>query len=127
MHKTTLSLLCFFILLSTGVRAQQTSTAQEREAAYEQRLDLQENSPANGLELVNIGPSIMSGRVSDIAVDPKDPTHFYVGYASGGLWETKDNGITFTPLFDDQPVMTIGALDVHWASNTIYVGTGEVN
>ena len=69
----------------------------------------------------------MSGRVADIAVDPKDPTHFYVGYASGGLWETKDNGISFSPLFDDLPVMTIGALDVHWQSKTIYVGTGEVN
>lgn len=127
MHKLTLSLLCCLIFLCTSVRAQNSSTAQEREQAYQQRLELQSNSPAAGLELTNIGPSIMSGRVSDIAVDPKDATHFYVGYASGGLWETKDNGITFSPLFDDLPVMTIGALDVHWASGTIYVGTGEVN
>ncbi len=52
---------------------------------------------------------------------------FYVGYASGGLWETQDNGTTFTPLFDDQAVMTIGDIDVHWPSGKIYVGTGEVN
>lgn len=107
--------------------AQQATTAQERQQAYEQRLSLQRNSPAAGLEFTNIGPTIMSGRVADIAVDPADPTHFYVGYASGGLWETKDNGISFTPLFDDQAVMTIGAIDVNWAKNTIYVGTGEVN
>ncbi len=69
----------------------------------------------------------MSGRVADVAVDPDDPTHFYVGYASGGLWETQDNGTTFTPLFDDQAVMTIGDIDVHWPSGKIYVGTGEVN
>lgn len=127
MQKTTFLLLCFLTLLCTSVRAQSPTTAAERDQAYKQRLELQEKSPAAGLELVNIGPSIMSGRVADVAVNPKDPTHFYVGYASGGVWETKDNGITFEPLFDDLPVMTIGALDVHWPSKTIYVGTGEVN
>lgn len=80
-----------------------------------------------GLEFTNIGPSIMSGRVADVAVDPRDPHHFYVGYASGGLWETTDNGSTYTPLFDKEAVMTVGDLDVHWESGTIYVGTGEVN
>lgn len=127
MQKLSLVLLCFLFLLCTGGRAQQSTTAAERDQAYQQRLTLQQNSPAAGLELVNIGPSVMSGRVADIAVDPEDPTHFYVGYASGGLWETKDNGITFEPLFDDLPVMTIGAIGVHWPTKTIYVGTGEVN
>ena len=69
----------------------------------------------------------MSGRVTDVAVDPADPTHFYVAYASGGLWETSDNGTSFTPLFDNEAVMTIGDIDVHWESGTIYIGTGEVN
>jgi len=123
--------LLLLILLCTCASAQKrtvkTTSAQERSAAFEQRQLLQQSSPAAGLEFVNIGPSIMSGRVADIAVDPKDPTHFYVGYASGGLWETTDNGISFVPLFDDLPVMTIGALDVHWTTGTIYVGTGEVN
>ena len=80
-----------------------------------------------GLQLESIGPTMMSGRVADIAVNPENPEHFYVGYASGGLWETRDNGTTFTPLFEQEAVMTIGDLDVHWASGTIYVGTGEVN
>jgi photosystem II stability/assembly factor-like uncharacterized protein len=128
MRHTLFLLLCFLILLPcTGVRAQKSSTAQERLQAFQQRQQLQNNSPAAGLEFTNIGPTIMSGRVADIAVNPADPTHFYVGYASGGLWETKDNGTTFTPLFDDQAVMTIGAIDVNWAKKIIYVGTGEVN
>ncbi|MBC6995419.1 glycosyl hydrolase [Lewinella lacunae] len=110
-----------------GPRSQSATPATVRSQAYQQRQQLQSNSPAAGLAFTNIGPSIMSGRVADVAVDPADPTHFYVGYASGGLWETKDNGITFHPLFDDQAVMTIGAIDVHWPSKTIYVGTGEVN
>lgn len=96
-------------------------------SAYTQRTQLQEQSPLKGLNFTNIGPSVMSGRVADIAVDPDEPTHFYVAYASGGLWETQDNGNSFTPLFDDQAVMTIGDIDVHWPSGTIYVGTGEVN
>ena len=123
--------LLFISLLGTCARAQKrdvrSTPAPERQQAYQQRRLLQENSPAAGLSFVNIGPSIMSGRVADVAVDPKDPTHFYVGYASGGLWETKDNGTTFEPLFDDLPVMTIGAIAVNWGAKVIYVGTGEVN
>jgi photosystem II stability/assembly factor-like uncharacterized protein len=131
MRPNRLLSLLFLLLLCTGVRAQKrtvpSTPAQERTQAFQQRLALQRSSPAAGLEFTNIGPSIMSGRVADVAVDPADPTHFYVGYASGGLWETRDNGISFTPLFDDLGVMTIGALDVNWKQKTIYVGTGEVN
>jgi photosystem II stability/assembly factor-like uncharacterized protein len=113
--------------LCTCARAQRIRSADDRAEGYEQRRQLQERSPLQGLPFTNIGPSIMSGRVADVAVNPDDPTHFYVGYASGGLWETTDNGSTFTPLFDDQAVMTVGDLDVHWPSGTIYLGTGEVN
>ena len=69
----------------------------------------------------------MSGRVVDLDVNPKDPANFYVAYASGGLWETKNHGNTFTPLFDNQMVMTIGDIKVDWDNNIIYVGTGENN
>ena len=130
MHKRLLLLL---LLCSCGpaplllAQVPTFTPAAERQTAYQQRRELQQNSPLAGLEFTSIGPTIMSGRVADLAVDPADPTHFYVGYASGGLWETTDNGTSFTPLFDDQPVMTIGDVDVHWPSGTIYVGTGEVN
>ncbi|WP_116124655.1 WD40/YVTN/BNR-like repeat-containing protein [Lewinella sp. IMCC34183] len=121
-------ILCLFLLfLCTCVRAQRPTPAAEREAGYTQRTALREASPLQGLPFTNIGPSIMSGRVADVAVDPTDPTHFYVAYASGGLWETLDNGSTFTPLFQQEAVMTIGDLDVHWPSGTIYLGSGEVN
>ncbi|MFT6512487.1 MAG: photosystem II stability/assembly factor-like uncharacterized protein, partial [Neolewinella sp.] len=119
--------LLFLTFLCTCVSAQKATPARVRTQAFQQRIFLQEKSPAAGIEFTNIGPTVMSGRVSDIAVDPADPSHFYVGYASGGLWETKDNGISFKPLFDDLPVMTIGALDVNWTTKAIYVGTGEVN
>ena len=85
------------------------------------------HSDLSGYKATNIGPTVFSGRVSDLAVDPNDPSHFYVAYASGGLWETKNNGASFEPLFDSEVVMTIGAIAVNWESGDIWVGTGEVN
>ena len=101
--------------------------AKERWEGYQQRLELQEKSLVKNLFFRNIGPTIMSGRVTDLAVDPKNTNHFYVAYASGSLWETKNNGISFEPLFDEQIVMTIGDIAVDWENNILYVGTGENN
>ncbi len=70
----------------------------------------------------------MSGRVVDVDVSPNDPTIFYIAYASGGLWKTSNNGISFTSLFDEQASMTIGDIAVDWNhGEKIWVGTGENN
>src|SRR5690606_4410803 len=66
----------------------------------------------DALELRELGPAVMGGRVSDIAVDPTNPTTYYIGFASGGLWKTDNQGMTWTPLFDDQPTASIGAVTV---------------
>ena len=79
------------------------------------------------IPLENIGPAIMSGRVVDLDVNPNDPTEFYVAYASGGLWYTKSNGISFSPILDTAETQNIGDIAVDWASGTIWVGTGENN
>ena len=65
----------------------------ERLAGYEQRKKLEKNSLVKNVSFRNVGPTIMSGRVVDVDVSPTDPTHFYVAYASGGLWFTDNNGI----------------------------------
>ena len=75
----------------------------------------------------NIGPTIMSGRVVDLAVNPDNPTEFYTAYASGGLWYTHNNGTSFTPVMDSAPTLNCGSVTVDWKSGTIWVGTGEVN
>src|SRR6266571_3870082 len=59
-----------------------------------------------GLPLRSIGPDITTGRVSDVAIDPKNPNVWYVATASGGLWKTESRGNTFAPIFDED-----GALD----------------
>ncbi len=101
--------------------------AAERIASYRQRQALAEKSIVNAIEFRNVGPTIMSGRVADLDVWAEDPSHFYVAYASGGLWKTENNGTSFEPLFDHEMVMTIGDIAVDWQRNTIWVGTGEVN
>ncbi len=94
---------------------------------YSKRVSLVENSIVKNIQFRNIGPTVMSGRVVDIAVNPDDPSHFYVAYASGGLWETKNNGNSFNSIFDNKIVMTIGDIIVDWVNSIIYVGTGENN
>ena len=105
----------------------QVTSAKERWEAFEQRKQLKASSLIKNIPIQNIGPTIMSGRVVDLEVDPKDPTHFYVAFASGGLWETTNNGISFHSLFDHEMVMTIGDIAVDWKHEVIYIGTGENN
>ena len=99
----------------------------DRLAGYEKRKTLDASSLVNNVKFRSIGPSVMSGRVADVDVNNANPIEFYVGYASGGLWKTTNNGISFTPLFDNESVMTIGDIAVDWKTNgkTIWVGTGE--
>lgn len=120
----------FLWLLGTHFAFAQTppvTPAEVRVKSFDQRKSLEAASIANGIAFRSIGPSVQSGRVSDLDVSPADPSHFYVAYASGGLWKTVDNGISFTPLFDKEMVMTIGDIAVDWTRNTIWIGTGEVN
>lgn len=101
--------------------------ATERLASFEKRKALLEKSLVANVPFKSIGPAVHSGRVADVDVWEKDPSHFYVAYASGGLWKTENNGQSFVPLFDNEAVMTIGDIAVDWQRNTIWIGTGEVN
>ena len=65
-----------------------------------------------GLELRSIGPALMSGRIADIAIHPEDDNTWYVAVASGGVWKSDDGGLHWRPVFDDQPVQSIGALAI---------------
>jgi len=98
----------------TGLLAQQTPT-----------------TPADAirhLRFREIGPAIMGGRVDDFAVVESNPNIVYVGLASGGVWKTTNGGITWEPIFDDQPVSTIGDVAVAPSNPSIvWVGTGEPN
>ncbi len=74
------------------------------------------------------GPTNIGGRITDLAVDPIDPAICFAGAAEGGILRTTDSGQHWTPLFDDQSTLSIGAVALDPAHpQTVYVGTGEVN
>ncbi len=78
------------------------------------------------LNFREIGPTIMSGRVSDLAVDEASPSTFYVGTATGGVWKTTSGGVHFEPVFTDQATSSIGDVTLAPSSpNVVWVGTGE--
>lgn len=95
-----------------------------------------------------IGPAVMGGRIADMAFAPGDPKTFYLGYATGGIWKTKNRGTTFEQLFKKEETSSIGSLAIcdapadwsGWTTETpkadrktkgkgriIWVGTGEGN
>ncbi|MCP5068543.1 MAG: glycosyl hydrolase [bacterium] len=82
----------------------------------------------SGLSFRSIGPSLMAGRVGDLAVDPKNPSHYYVAACSGGVWKTTNGGTTYKPVFDGQGSYSIGCVTLDPRNPaTVWVGTGENN
>lgn len=119
--------LLFLLTPLFGLSQIVNTTPETVETALIQKRKSQENALVKNIAFTNIGPTIMSGRVIDLAVNPDNPNEFYAAYASGGLWHTKNNGTTFTPVLDTANTQNIGAIAVHWNTNTIWVGTGENN
>jgi len=82
----------------------------------------------NRIEYREIGPTRQGGRYVDFAWCEKEPNTFYAASATGGLWKTTNNGITFQPLFTNQPVFSIGDVAVCPSNpDIVWVGTGEAN
>jgi photosystem II stability/assembly factor-like uncharacterized protein len=79
-----------------------------------------------GLKLRGIGPAFMSGRIADIAINPSDPSQWYVAVGSGGVWKTDNASTTWKPIFDDQPSYSIGCVSIDPNNHSvIWIGTGE--
>ena len=125
-----------------GARAAAVRAIQRNDAAARaRRKSIAEAGGKAAIELdtanwTSIGPrptganttSPTSGRVSALAVDPRDNNVVYAGAAEGGIWKTTDGGASWTPLTDDQPSIATGSIAIDPANpDTIYVGTGEQN
>ncbi len=98
-----------------------------RDAAQKKKL-LKSQSILQNYPVRGIGPQVMGGRVVDIESSSKNPNVYYVAYASGGVFKTETQGMSFEPIFDEQERMTIGDMAVHPQNDqVIWVGTGENN
>ncbi len=130
--KTKASLLSVLLLLFSVSAAYsqlvESSTTEQRSQSVEQYQQMRQNSIFKEYPVRNVGPVVMSGRVTDIAVHEGRPSHFYVAYASGGVFETTNSGNTMSPIFDNQGSLTIGDIAISKADkNVLWVGTGENN
>jgi len=127
MFKSKLLSLLFFISSVVVFSQQPATSAATIKQALQQKQQMTETSLVKNVPFESIGPTVMSGRVVDVDVNPETPSEFYVGYASGGVWHTTNNGTTFTPILDNAPTQNVGDIAVDWKNRTIWVGTGENN
>lgn len=127
MHNSKILTFVFLVSSSFIVAQQPATSAETVKQALVQKQKITETSLVKNVFFENIGPSVMSGRVVDVDVNPDMPSEFYVGYASGGVWHTTNNGTTFTPILDNSATQNVGDIAVDWKNRTIWVGTGENN
>nr|WKN38726.1 glycosyl hydrolase [Tunicatimonas sp. TK19036] len=116
-YTLTLSLLLAICYTANSQRNRRTTPPTET---------LMADSTFEGLEFRNIGPAFMSGRIGDLVIHPEDPSIWYVGVASGGVWKTTNAGVTFESIFDGQGSYSIGCVSVDPGNpHIVWVGTGE--
>ena len=127
--RLTAWLVALLLITAFGLPPTQAEDAAEDEAETEDApRDVLSAANLKGLAFRSIGPALMAGRVGDLAVDPENPSHYYVAACSGGVWKTTNGGTTYKPIFDGQGSYSIGCitLDPQNAS-IVWVGTGENN
>lgn len=126
-----LSSLFFLTLLtlSTNSPAQvKPSSEADLAKSWEVRKQMAEASILKEYPARNIGPTVQGGRIVDIDVNLKNTKEFYIAYASGGIFKTVNNGITFEPIFDEQGALGLGDIALSQSDpNILYAGTGEKN
>lgn len=120
MKNTFLTVLVLFFSIGQVCDAQKKSKSESKQPLDEINI--------SGLKWRSVGPSLTSGRISDIAVNPNNPFEYYVATSAGGVWKTINSGVVYTPIFDSQGSYSIGCVTIDPNnSNVIWVGSGENN
>src|SRR5437879_13780876 len=102
----TISLLTSAVLLVFLGLSESRGKADKRDPFTLQPLHIK------ALKARSIGPAVMGGRVSSIALDPQDPFTFYVGLGTGGIMKTSTNGASFDAIFAKETVAAVGAISI---------------
>ena len=86
------------------------------------------STPYAAIKWREMGPAASGGRVAAVAGSASDPNLYYIGAAGGGVWKSVDGGQSWSSVFDDQDVQSIGAVTIGSSDNkTVWVGSGEAN
>ena len=97
------------------------STVGLAQGPSERRLEIRSRSSRSGAS----GLSLTTGRISDVAIDPKNPNVWYVAASAGNLWKTENRGNTWTPIFENYGSYSLGAVTVDPKdSNIVWLGHG---
>ena len=113
------------IRTSLGLLLAAAATAPAVRLAHAQGADGLAAADLAALTFRNIGPAAMSGRFVDLAVVESDTYTFYAASATGGVFKTTDNGVTFAPVFEREAVHSVGAMAVYQPDpHIVWVGTG---
>jgi photosystem II stability/assembly factor-like uncharacterized protein len=128
--RTLLAIALLPVLLASPAAAQKADSkkADAGKDKKSEKKELWSSSTFDGLKLREIGPALTSGRIVDVAVDPRDKNTWYVAVASGGVWKTTTAGVSFEPIFDGEGSYSIGTITVDPNDPlVIWVGSGENN
>ncbi|MEL7123985.1 MAG: glycosyl hydrolase, partial [Bacteroidota bacterium] len=113
-----LLLLLALCLVSSGLWAQNKKDSKEKSPLN--------SSTFRALKFRNLGPALSSGRIADIAIHPEDDNVWYVAVGSGGVWKTKNAGVTWKPIFDNYTSYSTGCITIDPNNPSIvWLGTGE--
>jgi photosystem II stability/assembly factor-like uncharacterized protein len=128
MHKANSLFKGLIALMIVGLSFGFGQAADKKTAKEEPKKDPVSSSTFSALKFRSIGPAFTSGRVADIAVNPKNFSEYYVSIAAGGVWKTTNNGTTWSPIFDNYGSWSVGPVAVDPNNpNVVWVGTGEYN
>lgn len=117
--------LTFLLASFTNLYSQEIQPQSPLLASFVEYRQMKANTQY-GLEWIPIGPTINSARADAIQVDPNSPGTMYLAFGSGNLWKTVNNGLTWKPIFEEQPALGIGDIALAPSNpNILYVGTGE--
>lgn len=124
-----LLILAVFFCLPTLFYAQKGKKGKAKKETTETSKAAKPKTPSfSAMKFRCVGPAFTSGRIADIAVNPKKHSEYYVAVASGNVWKTTNAGTTYVPIFEGYGSYSIGCITIDPNNeNVVWLGTGENN